>query len=290
MPSIVPHLWFDRQAREAAELYASLFPSSRVTKVTSLENTPSGSTDIVQFELWGQPFMSISAGPLFRFNPSISFHVKCDSGAQVDHLWKTLSEGGTVLMPLGTYSWSTRYGWLNDRYGLSWQLAQADPTDQHITPVMMFVGDGAGRAEQAITQYLSTFPQSRVAMAMRYGAGEAPDKEGTLKYATFELLGQQFGAMDSARPHDFTFNEAVSFIVMCDTQQEIDHYWDALTSGGNPKAQQCGWLKDPYGVSWQVTPSRLGKLLQGKHAGQVTQAFLKMKKLDIAELEQAAAE
>src|SRR5215467_14117436 len=108
MPTIIPHLWFDRQARDAANFYASIFPSSRVTQLTTLRNTPSGDADVVQFEVWDQRFMAISAGPLFQFNPSISFHVKCDTKDQVDAIWHALSEGGSVLMPLGTYPWSER--------------------------------------------------------------------------------------------------------------------------------------------------------------------------------------
>src|SRR5688500_15900760 len=125
---ITPHLWFDTQAREAADFYCSVFPDSRVTSVTTIHDTPSGDCDVVDFQLHGQPFMAISAGPLFKFNPSVSFIVNFDpsrandAAGRLDRTWAALMDGGTALMPLGEYPFSKRYGWVQDRYGLSWQL------------------------------------------------------------------------------------------------------------------------------------------------------------------------
>ena len=109
---IVPHLWFDKEAKEAAELYAGVFPDSRVTNITTLHDTPSGDCDVVSFELSGQPFMAISAGPLFKFNESISFIVYCETQDEVDYYWEKLS-----AVPE-----AEQCGWLKDRYGLSWQI------------------------------------------------------------------------------------------------------------------------------------------------------------------------
>src|SRR5205809_4415966 len=143
MQKITPHFCFDTEAKEAAEFYTSFLPDSQVTNITTLHDTPSGDCDVVSFELAGQPFMAISAGPLFKFNPSVSFHVKCRTKDEVDALWKKLSAGGTVLMELGAYPWSEKYGWAQDRYGLSWQVifVGESGTEQKITPVLMFVGD-----------------------------------------------------------------------------------------------------------------------------------------------------
>jgi predicted 3-demethylubiquinone-9 3-methyltransferase (glyoxalase superfamily) len=127
------------------------------------------------------------------------------------------------------------------------------------------------------------YPLAKVDILARYGKGEEPDKEGTVRYASFMLLGQEFGATDSAWEHKFAFNEAVSFLVPCDAQEEIDHLWGKLSA--DPSAGQCGWPKDKYGLSWQITPTVLNDLLSGNDKEQiarVTQAFLKMKKLDIA--------
>jgi predicted 3-demethylubiquinone-9 3-methyltransferase (glyoxalase superfamily) len=126
MRNITPHLWFDKEARAAAELYTSLIPNSKITSVKTLHNTPSGDCDILSFELSGQPFMAISAGPLFKFNPSVSFQMKCKTKNEVDAIFERLSVGGNVLMPLGSYPFSERYGWLEDKYGLSWQVIFAD--------------------------------------------------------------------------------------------------------------------------------------------------------------------
>ena len=301
MQKITPHLWFDKEAREAAELYVSAIPDSRIDGVTKLSDTPSGDCDLVSFTLGGQPFMAISAGPLFRFNPSISFHIKCDTVEEVDTVWARLSEGGQVLMPLDTYPFSQRFGWVADRFGLSWQISHAGgkTIGQVVTPVLLFVGSVLGKAEEAINHYASVFANapnsegglmSNADVMSRYGEGEAPDVPGTVRYAQFTLAGQEFGALDSAHDHKFTFNEAVSLMVPCDTQEEIDYFWDKLAA--NPNAGQCGWVKDRYGVSWQVTPTAMGRLLGGgdkARAQRVTQAFLKMKKFDIEELERAAA-
>jgi len=297
---IVPHLWFDKEAKEAVGFYTSTIPNSTITNVKTIHGTPSGDCDIVSFELSGQPFMAISAGPLFRFNPSISFHIRCRTKNEVDALWERLSQGGNVRMPLGAYPFSERYGWVEDRYGLSWQVILADENGmtQRIIPVLMFVGKVCGKAEEAVTLYTAVFKNAPVAEAeradahatilARYGKGEEPDREGTVKYASFALLGQGFGAMDSAREHAFAFNEAISFIVPCDTQKEIDYYWSGLSA--DPNAEQCGWLKDRYGLSWQIVPAIMGEMMGSKDqqkVARVTQAFLKMKKFDIDALKRA---
>src|SRR3990167_1698214 len=152
----------------------------KITHLTTLHNTPSGDCDVVSFILSGQPFMAISAGPLFKFNPSISFQVKCQTKAEVDAIWEKLSEGGTILMELDEYPFSERYGWLNDRYGLSWQIIYVGESEikQKITPTLMFVGNVCGKAEEAMKFYTSVFHNSRVGMVIRHEKGEEPDREG----------------------------------------------------------------------------------------------------------------
>jgi predicted 3-demethylubiquinone-9 3-methyltransferase (glyoxalase superfamily) len=289
MQKITPHLWFDSEAVEAADFYASTLPDSKVTNVTTLHDTPTGDTDIASFELWGMPFMAISAGPLFKFTPAISFVVSCTTREQVDTLWERLSEGGKALMPLESYPFSDRYGWTEDRYGLSWQIMfMDDQRGQPITPTLMFVGEVSGKAEEAINLYASVFPDSKVGPISRFGKDEEPDQEGTIKRASFALEGQRLAAMDSARSHDFGFNEAISFLVRCETQEEIDHYWESLSAV--PEAEQCGWLKDRYGLSWQLVPSAMDEMMRSgtkEQMARVTEAFLKMKKFDIAELQRA---
>jgi len=288
MEKITPHLWYDTQAREAGDFYASVFPNSHVKNVTTLDNTPSGSVDIVDVEICGQEFTLLSAGPLFKFNPSISFLVACETKEEVDALWQKLSEGGTPRMPVGAYPFSEHYGWTDDRYGVAWQLMYASgrPIEQKITPVLMFTESQAGHCEDAIRFYTSVFRDAEERGFNRYGAGEEPDKEGTVRFGQFQLEGQQFAAMDSARTHGFAFNEAISLQVHCDTQEDIDYYWNRLSA--DPKSEQCGWLKDKYGLSWQIVPTAMGAMLATKNPRKlaaVTAAFLEMKKFDIAKLQ-----
>jgi len=294
---ITPHLWFDKEAKEATEFYTSIFPDSRVTNIMTQHDTPSGDCDVVSFELSGHPFMAISAGPLFKFNPSVSFILNFDPSKEkraqenLDALWGKLSQGGTALMPVDKYPFSERYGWIQDKYGLSWQLILSDPKGEDrpfITPSLLFVGAVYGKAEDASNFYLSVFKNAKRGITARYPAGMAPDKEGTIMFADFMLENQWFAAMDSAREHGFAFNEALSFMVSCGTQEEIDHYWEKLSAV--PEAEQCGWLKDKYGLSWQVVPSDMDEMMRKGTPGQmarVTQAFLKMKKFDLAALRHA---
>ena len=290
MQKITPHLWFDAQAQEAALLYPSLFKDSKIKNTTTLNNTPSGTVDIVTIDLVGQESTIMAAGPLFKFTPAVSFLVGCKTKEEVNGLWEKLLEGGTALMELGEYPFSEKYGWIQDRYGLSWQIMFMGDREikQKITPMLMFVGKQCGKAEEAINFYASVFNNSRIGDILRYGKNEAPDKEGTIKHAAFTLENQEFAAIESAHKHDFTFNEAISFEVHCETQNEIDHYWKKLSA--DPKAEQCGWLKDKYGLSWQIVPAVLSKMLQDKNSekvDRVTEAFLKMKKFDIEGLKRA---
>jgi len=290
MQKITPHLWFDKEAKEAAEFYTSISKDSEFKNTTTLYNTPSGTVDVVTIELLGQEFTLISAGPYFKFTPAVSFLVACNTKEEVDALWGELSEGGSALMELGEYPFSEKYGWMQDRYGLSWQvMCMGDrKIKQKITPTLMFVGEQCGKAEEAVNFYASVFHNAKVGDILRYSTGEGPDKEGTIKHAAFTLEGQEFAAMDSAHEHNFTFNEAISFMVHCDTQEEIDYYWGKLSA--IPAAEQCGWLKDKCGLSWQIVPTVMDEMLKNKDKkkmARVTEAFLKMKQFDIEALKRA---
>jgi predicted 3-demethylubiquinone-9 3-methyltransferase (glyoxalase superfamily) len=241
--------------------------------------------------------MAISAGPLFKFNPSISFMVNFDPSqdknakSRIDEVWSKLVEGGKVLMEIDKYPFSERYGWVEDKYGVSWQLIFTNPEGEErplIIPSIMFVGDACGKAEEASDFYLSVFKQSKRGTIARYPAGMEPDKEGTVMFTDFKLEGQWFAAMDSAREHNFKFNEAISLIVNCGNQKEIDYYWEKLSAV--PEAEQCGWLKDKYGVSWQIVPTAMDEMMNKgtpEQIDRVTQAFMPMKKFDIAKLQKA---
>jgi predicted 3-demethylubiquinone-9 3-methyltransferase (glyoxalase superfamily) len=270
-----PFLWFDTQAREVAEFYAATFPGARLL---------GGSSMVVSVEVGGLKFLLLNGGPQFKVNPSISFFYNCEDEAEIDRLWKSLSRGATVMMPLDVYPFARKFGWIADTFGVNWQLIlPTAPPKQKVFPSLMFTRDRCGRAEEALRFYTSVFKDSSVGTLSRYGAGQAPDKEGTLNYGEFSLGGRWFSVMDSAHPHQFTFTEGISLYVTCENQDEIDWFWSRLSEGGSES--QCGWLKDRFGVSWQVVPRVLEELMADPaRSKRVVEAFLKMRKFDIAGL------
>jgi predicted 3-demethylubiquinone-9 3-methyltransferase (glyoxalase superfamily) len=154
-----------------------------------------------------------------------------------------------------------------------------------ITPFLWFDSE----AEDAARQYASIFPNSRITTTTRYseaGREHHGKPPGSVMVVAFELDNQPFAAINGGPM--FKFNEAISLVVNCDSQQEIDHYWAKLGDGGDPNAQQCGWLKDRYGVSWQVVPSIIGELMSSQKASEVMAAVMPMKKIDLAKLKQVA--
>jgi predicted 3-demethylubiquinone-9 3-methyltransferase (glyoxalase superfamily) len=289
MQTIVPHLWFDHDAAQAAELYVKAIPGSRIVSRSSLGGTPSGEVEILRLSLAGYEIQILGAGPEFRVNPSLSFMVNCASAAEVDKIYTALKDGGSEMMPLGTYPFSERYVWLADRYGVSWQInfIKSRPVSDAIVPAQMFTGPNAGHAAQALDFYTKAFGGETVLVA-KYGPGMEPNGAEMISHASFVLKGQSFALMDSAYDNSFAFNEAVSYVVYCDSQAEIDRYWSTLSAV--PEAEACGWLKDRFGFSWQIVPRQLETLMSGDPARtqRVSQAFLKMKKFDIAMLEAAA--
>ncbi|HSM54922.1 MAG TPA: VOC family protein [Candidatus Sulfomarinibacteraceae bacterium] len=292
---IIPYLWFDDQAEEAIDFYVSAFNDARVGHLTRYGEAgpgPEGSVMIATFEVEGQPFMALNGGPQFKFTPAISFFINYATEEALDAVWQKLAEGGTELVPLGKYPFSDKFGWIQDKYGLTWQLhlAGEDYEGQKVMPFLLFAGEHHGKAAEAVDLYTSLFGDSNILTMLRYGAAdeEQGEVEGTVQHARFALNGQEFMAMDSNKAHDFIFTEAISLYVNCETQEEVDAYWDALTDGG--EEQPCGWLKDKYGVSWQIIPRRLGELMQDEdpqRAQRVTEAMLQMTKIDIAALERA---
>ncbi|MGB4587712.1 MAG: VOC family protein [Clostridiaceae bacterium] len=289
MQKIVPHLWYDKEAKEAAEFYVGLFEKSKLVSSKVIKNPPPyEDAEIVSFELAGQQFVAISAGPYFKFNPSISLMVACSTSEEVDRMWKALSEGGTELMALGEYPFNKRYAWVQDRYGLSWQLmlVEGGHDVQKITPSLLFSDESCGKAEEAIRYYTEVFENSEIGLISRYAEGEAQSAKAKVNYSAFNLDGVALSAMDNGYDVDYTFNEAFSLIVNCKDQKEIDYFWERLSAV--PEAENCGWCKDQFGVSWQVLPSTWEEILFGgseEQVKRVTEAFLTMKKFDLKALE-----
>ena len=274
--TIYPCLILKDKVSEATDFYINTFGEGKV-----LQTNP-----IVTFiELSGQNFMLLNDGTSLRPNASISFMVTSETAQETDEYWDKLREGGKVLMPLDSYPWSVKYGWVEDKYGISWQLftGSKNPLSQKFSPSMMFTGPSAGKAREAVQFYTQLFPKSSIEGVMEY-TGDDGDTAGLIKHAQFQINGLITTAMDSSAEHGFNFNEAVSFVVNCDTQDEIDHYWHKLTADGGEEVM-CGWLRDKYGVSWQIVPKIIGELVTDPERGpRVLQAVMKMKKLIVADI------
>ena len=289
MQKIIPHLWFDKEGRPAITQYTQLFADSHLQQVSNLEDTPSGDVSIFNFQLGQLKFQAINAGPYFKFNESISLFVSVDSAEEVDRLYESLGKDGRVLMPLDSYDFCPRYAWITDQYGLNWQLMynhEARPISK-IRMGLLFSMDHCGLAEAALNAYSSIFSNVQKGLVSYYQPGEAMNPNAKINYAELYLEGLDLVLMDHGYGGEADFNEAISFIVLCDDQAEIDYFWEKLSH--DPEAEQCGWVKDQFGVSWQIVPKNMGDYLQGSPEAvkRVTQAFLAMKKFDIAALEAA---
>lgn len=280
LAKIFPCLWFDGNAKEAAGFYCSLFSGAAITHDSSL---------VVMFEIYGKKIMGLNGGPMFKINPSISLFVLCSDIDSTNQLWDKLTQGGKVLMPIDKYPWSERYGWVQDKFGMTWQVSvvynAGDPPT--ITPSMLFTGKQFGRAFEAIRLYSNTFNDASTDGIIYYPDGDP--NVGKVMYSEFSLNGFKLIAMDGPGEHAYTFNEAVSFVVDCNGQDEVDHFWNKLIADGGEESQ-CGWLKDKFGVSWQIVPKQLIEFLNApdkEKSGRAMQAMLKMRKIIVSDLKKA---
>ena len=277
---ITPCLWYNGQAKEAAALYTSVFANSRITAQSPI---------VTSIDVSGQSLTLLDGGPMYTPNPSISFYYVCENEAELDRIWKAFSKEGFINMPVDKYPWSEKYGWISDKFNVSWQLALGKPGEagQKITPFFTLTRQNYGRADEAIEHYSSIFKNVKVERIQRYGDNEKPDQEGKVRHALMAIGNQQLMLMESAHPHNFTFTEGISLTIHCENQQEIDYYWDKLTESG--QESMCGWLKDKFGVSWQIIPVILTKIMSDPvKAGKAAQAFMSMRKLNIEQIVQAS--
>ncbi|OBS12490.1 hypothetical protein ATE49_04510 [Elizabethkingia miricola] len=277
---IFPCLWCNGDAKESAEFYCQVF-GGKITVDTPV---------VINIELFGQKLMLLNAGPQFEKNPSISFLINCASEEDVQHYWDKLSDGGTALMALDSYPWSKKYGWIKDKYGATWQLYFGEMQEQRLVPTLMFMHQNNGKAMEAMEFYTNTFPDSKIEGILKYkDGGENGENPENVQHAQFIINNYMLSCMDSSFDHKFDFNEGISLVMMTNDQKETDHLWNTLISGGG-RESMCGWLKDRYGVSWQIVPKRLIELMNDTDPAKsqkVVQAMLKMQKIIIADLEAA---
>lgn len=272
---LYPCLWFNGNIAEATKFYCSLFKHSKVHAINNI---------ITKFELEGTLIKLLNGGALFTKNPSISFFVKCETVLEVERLSTELSAGGKVMIPLGKYPWCEKYAWVEDKYGMSWQLflGTLEKEEQKIIPSLLFTKEVFGRGYEAMQLYSQIFKSATITNESFYGEGEG-QPIGSLKFGSFTLNETQFAAMDGPGEHTFSFNEGISFVVECKDQDEVDYYWERLSEGGYEG--QCGWLKDKFGLSWQIIPIELNTLMGNPAtAERARTAFMKMKKFIIKDL------
>ncbi len=272
---IYPCIWFDQNAKEAASFYTPLFPGSSIDVDTPM---------VVNFNLNGNKFMGLNGGPMFQINPSISIFVYTATIEETNKLWSNLIEGGTAMMDINEYPWSKRYGWLKDKFGLTWQISVTTDvqTGPSISPSMLFTGDSFGKAAEAINFYSSIFQNAKTVRLIPYPEGDV--NANKVMCSEIELNQFPLILMDGPGGHDFHFNEAISYVITCENQSEIDYYWDHLTAEGGNESR-CGWLADKFGVSWQIVPSILPSLMSSpERAGRVMAEVMKMNKLIIQTL------
>ncbi len=300
MQKIVPNIWCNGNAEEAGAFYASVFENAQsevesrypAEGLLEFQQPLAGQALTVTLTVSGTRFTLINAGGEFRPNPSISFMLNFDpllfdgseeqARASLDRLWAGLAEGGNVLMPLTAYPFSAHYGWVEDRFGVSWQLMLTDPAGSprpFIMPALLFCGRAQNRAREAVDHYLGIFEDAALGTRVPYEAASGPAPAGAVLFSDFSIGEQWFVAMDAGVEMTTDFDCGVSLEVDCADQAEIDRLWDALSAV--PEAEQCGWLADRFGVSWQIVPADMEELMRRPGAFE---RMLQMKKLIIAEL------
>ncbi|EJN86237.1 VOC family protein [Actinomyces naeslundii] len=278
---IIPAIWCNGTADEAARFYADVFREGSV-----VEQAPGLAATV---SIHGFRLSLINGGDQYAPNPSLSCILNFDpllfggedqARAYLDELYERLSGGG-VLMELGEYPFSPRYTWVRDRFGMTWQLMLTDPAGEprpFILPSFMFGGTNHANAEEATEAWIALFDDTRRGALRRYEEG-GPMEAGTVMFTDFTLHGTWMAAMDSGTFHDFTFTPGVSMIVSCRDQEEIDRYWAGLSAV--PEAERCGWCVDRWGVSWQVVPHNIAELMADV---AVREKILQMGKIDLTRL------
>lgn len=309
MSHLTPHIWCDRTAEEAAEFYTRAFREVReisrshypTEDLPDFQKPLAGEVVALELAIHGCPVGFVNADDTFRPNPAAGFMVHIgtahadDPHAYIDEIHDRLIDGGHALMPLDAYPFSPRYAWIEDRYGVSWQLF-VQPEDAQprpfLVPALLFCGPAQNRCSEAVETYTSLFAGAEAGTVVPYPEQTGPATTGAVMFSEFRL-GPATGdttrepwvtAMDSGVEQPFTFTAGFSLMVRAKDQAEIDRLWAALSAV--PEKEACGWCCDEFGVSWQIVPADIDALMEipGAH-----QRLLTMKKIDIEALRGDAA-
>lgn len=276
--------WLNKTIDDALALYQDAFSTFVVESATRMPN--SEQTLVAMVSVYGTSFQLLDGGPQYVPHHGLSLMVKFTDPEELTHAFTTLSAHGTVMMDLDSYPHSELYAWVADPFGVSWQLMLVQDKGSEapsLTPCLMFGGANQDYAARALDHYVASFSSnprtedSHLSVKVMY-----PDAPDRVMFAHVELGSSELSAMDSAVEQSLEHTAGSSLVVLCEDQQEIDHFWDALCT--NEKDSQCGWCVDQFGIHWQVIPHNLGELLSTPEANV---AFRQMKKLDINALKQA---
>ncbi len=276
--NIYPCLWMDGTAKEAAEHYCTIFEEAKILSTNPM---------VTMFSLFGKKIMALNGGPMYKITPAVSFSIHCSHEEEIKEYWNALSTDGFEMMPLDKYDWAEKYGWVKDKFGMTWQLFFRPETnqDQKLNCSLLLTDGNFGKAKTALDYYCTIFPSSAIEIE---DTGTASDGSGMqfLRFGQANISGETISAMDGEGAHKINFTEGLSLVVECETQKEIDHYWLALSAGGSEG--RCGWLKDQFGVSWQIVPTILGRLMSDPQKQEaVMQVVMKSTKFVITDLEEA---
>jgi predicted 3-demethylubiquinone-9 3-methyltransferase (glyoxalase superfamily) len=273
---IIPCIWFDGDADDAVAFYLTVFAGSKElgrsvyphAGLAEFQQDMAGKTLTIDFMIGETRLTALNASTEFEPNPMLSFILNYDPSVdavaddRLDAVWQRLADGGKVLMELDEYPFSKKYGWVQDKFGVSWQLILTNPEGEprpFVIPSLMFANANVNRANEALEFYTSVFQDSRVGNVANYPENQDLVLAGSVMFGEFAVGSQWFAVMDSPVAHDFNFNEGVSLQVECADQAEIDYFWEKLSDV--PEAEVCGWCKDKFGVSWQVVPANLDQIM-----------------------------
>lgn len=252
--------------------YKSIFPELVIEEQSSIACT---------FTVMGSKMMLLQGGPMFAPNEAVSYFIYTGDKEKAADIFNILKERGRVLFPLQSYPWAACYGWVEDEFGVHWQVDGDEiRSSQKIVPCLLFVNEKRFQIREALAYYAGIFPQCKVLMEAPLEKEEGIPPDAIL--FTQVKIGENLYNMMCSRDehHDFDFSTGNSFVILCKDQVEIDYYWESL--GRDGEYEMCGWLRDKYGVSWQVIPAMLPELMKDPVKGpKVMEAFLKMRKFDL---------
>ena len=305
---IVPSIWYPGTAEEAGATYARILPHTTSTVASrypldgllEFQEPLAGQPLTVSVDVWGTPLTLINAGDEFRPTSAISFILNFDpilfggatpeaeqaARAALDSAWAELAGSGTVHLELGEYPFSAHYGWVEDRFGVHWQLFLSDPAGDprpFVIPSLTLSGEVQDRAAEASDFYVSILRElpegAAIGQRHPYGVATGPAGPDALAFGEFRVGHQWIAVADAGIDRYGEFTPGVSLEIRCDDQAEIDRLWHALSAV--PEAEQCGWLTDRYGVSWQVVPRAMDELMDRPHAFE---HLMSMKRIVIDDL------